>query len=690
MRNQFMFGAVYIIEQDYTDEEMYRDLKNMKECGFTMITLWPIQNAWLAKSSHEWIFTKTRYVLDCCQELGMKAIMQLFGQNQAQEFMPDSALSEEMEYTDQYGPWYNVNCFWANLNHPTVREYIDLYFREAITALKDHPAVYGWDVFNEAHFRSDDEWTVEKYQEYLKDTYKKIETLNKEWYRRYESFSQIRPEMRRAPYSIWSSLLPGIEYEKFRSVNLTEICRFLYETAKKYDKVHPIIIDGTSSAILASDVTMRNNDEFETAYVPDIYGATFYPKSWGRNYKATPWTLSMYFSIPASAARLAGKPYFVNELQTHTQSVLTPGSEVSGEELTAWTLMCIFTGISGMQLWRWRPFLHGYQATGRGLTQMDGTPNERACAMRELMDVIRKNESFFTKGKAVGAAVGIVCSYDIRLFFDSLLKYGEAGDSFWAENLEGWYKALWNRGIPVEFIDLSRMDENTQKPSVMVLPGAVRVGESEAIQLQKYVESGGILIADGRMGALNEKACVPPEGIPGSILSELFGIIEIDVGCEQSMVLGEKKLPIGYQYQRLKLVDAQAETIAAMEDGTPAIVRHSFGKGKTLYFNNFEGLVLSKKLWPELEEIIGDVIKPAGELYAIGKQEQVHISYLESDEEFGILAINFSNREQKVSIHGIPEGMQVNELFSGKSIVSEVVTELVLPEDSHAVFVYRK
>ena len=45
MESNFLFGAVYIIEQDYTDEEMRRDLTNMRDCGFNLITLWPIGNA---------------------------------------------------------------------------------------------------------------------------------------------------------------------------------------------------------------------------------------------------------------------------------------------------------------------------------------------------------------------------------------------------------------------------------------------------------------------------------------------------------------------------------------------------------------------------------------------------------------------------------------------------------------------
>ena len=685
--SKFLFGAVYIIEQDYTDEEMRRDLTNMRDCGFNLITLWPIGNAWLAKSSHEWVFSKTRYVLDLCQELGMKAILQLFGQNQAQEFMPDSAQTPEMESADQYGPWINENSLWANLNHPVVRDYFDTYFREAIFALKDHPAVYGWDVFNESHHRTDDEWTTRKYQEWLREKYGTIEKLNKEWYRRYESFAQVRPEKRRASYSIWSSLLPAVEYEKFRAESLTEICRFLYNTAKKYDYIHPIMIDGTSAMILVDDLTLRNCDEFETAYVPDIYGATFYPKSWGKNFKDTPWTLSMYFSIPAGAARKAHKPYFVNELQTHTQSVLTPGSEVSCEELVSWTLMCVFTGLSGMQLWRWRPFLHGYQATGRGLTRIDGCPNKRAIAVNSLLEVIHNNGELFDDFRISRPAVRIAYSYGGRLFFDSLLKFGVAGKTFWAKNMEGWYKLFWNWGMPAEMTDLERLNEDDFETPVMIVPGAVCVSETQAQSLCRYVENGGILIADGRIGALDDRGCVPPEGIPGKTLSKLFGIVEADVGSGGRMLVGGNVLPTGFETQELELTDSSACVLAVMEDGTPAVVLHEYGKGKTLYFNNFEGLVLLEKLWPELKEIISQVTAKVSCIRA-QKDEHVHLSYIESETQKAVLAVNFSDKAENVSLTGLPAGVVLTELFTGNTVQADNQAVFTLPACSHAVYVW--
>lgn len=685
MMDQCLFGAVYIIEQDYTDEEMRRDLKNMRDCGFGLVTLWPVANAWLADSSHGWVFEKTRFVLDLCQELGMKAILQLFGQNQAQEFMPDSALTKEMEAADEKGGAVNQNCFWANLNHPAVREYMDHYFRAAITSLRDHPAVYGWDVFNEAHHRSDDPWTLRLYQEWLKEKYGTIGELNRRWYRRYESFSQIRPDRRRTGYSIWSSLLPEVEYEKFRSENLTDICRFLYDTAKKYDKVHPIIIDGTSANITYDDLTQRNNDEFETAYVPDIYGATFYPKSWGRNYKTAPWMLSMYFTIPAAAARKAGKPYLVNELQTHTQTVLSPGSEVSCAELVSWILMCTFTGASGMQLWRWRPFLHGYQATGRGLTRMDGTPNKRAAAVRELMQVFSRHEEFLKRAKVPAPAVKLACCYGERLYFDSLLKFGDSGRSFWTQNMEGWYKLFWSMGLAADVTDLEHLDESDRETPVLVVPGAVSLSAAQAEFLCSYVENGGCLIADGRMGALNEWGCVPGEGIPGAALSRLFGIVEADVTSGESMALGGERIPTGFESQELELTDPQAQVLARMEDGTPAVVAHSYGKGRTLYFNTFEGLVLLEERRPAVEALVRGFL-PAAETVRAKKDDQVHIACMQTEEELAVLAVNFSDREQSVELYGLPKGRRMTEWFGGAETVTGDTAGFAMEAGSYAVY----
>ncbi|MCB7318340.1 beta-galactosidase [Lacrimispora sp. 210928-DFI.3.58] len=680
----YLFGAVYIIEQDYTEEEIRRDLSLMRNHGCNLVTLWPVGNPWLAESSHEWKFDQTRMVLDECQALGMKAILQLFGQNQAQEFMPDSALTEEMMIQDERGEHVNENCFWANLNHPVVREYMDLFFKKAITSLKDHPAVFGFDVFNEAHFRSDDAYTVRKYQRWLEERYGSIEKLNRKWYRRYESFSQILPKKRRSAYSIWSSILPDLEYEKFRSENLTEICRFLYETAKKYDQSHPIIIDGTSAQIFSGDVTLRNNDEFATARIPDIYGSTFYPKSWGRNYRYTPWTMAMYYSVPAAAARKAGKPYIVNELQTHTQSILTPGSEVSPQELYNWILMCMFTGSCGMQLWRWRPFLHGYQSAGRGLTQMDGTPNERAGRVRELACWIQGQKDLFSDFTVRRPVVKIAVSYSSRLFFDCFLKWN---GSFWSKDVEGWYRMFWNYGLPAEFADLEHLEG--EEADVLILPSILSVSREMAENLRSYVENGGILIADARLGAVNEYGEVPAEGIPGTILSELFGVREKDVESEGSFLLGGKELPCPFMDQILETEEEAsiAARMAGEKKDCVAVVVHPVGKGKTIYFNSFIGLEFKENRCAEAGEfLMRELLEKKPQVLWARKRDQVHVSYISSGKKTAALVINFSSEPDECVLFGLKEGTELENRMTGERVTAGNETVLSLPADTAYVY----
>jgi beta-galactosidase len=656
------FGAVYIIEQEYSDLEIQKDLQTMRDSGYDLITLWPVANAWLTSNSHEFIYSQTKKVMDYCQKLGIQVILQLFGQNQAQEFMPDTLSAPSLEAQNDFTQGFNENCYWANLNHPTVRHCFENYFESAITALKNHPALYGWDIFNEAHFRSDDPWTTDCYQQWLEKKYGAIDTLNLAWYRRYDGFSQIRPEKRRTPYSIWSSLLPAIDYEKFRSENLTDICRFLYMTAKRWDPQHPIIIDGTSAQILDQHILMRNNDEFETAKIPDIYGATFYPKSWGRNFKETPWNLSLYYLIPSSAAKKANKPYAVNELQTHTQSALTPGSEVNPNELRDWIWMCIFTGPSLIQLWRWRPFLHGYQITGRGLTQFDGSPNARCRAVTQLLKTMKDNAPWFSNCEVEKPTVSLAISYHCRLAFDSLLKWQ---DSYYPEIIKGWNRLLWNLGLQVGISNTEELDSTDFATPVLILPSTVQVSKKETKTLQDYVFKGGCLIADCRLGVMDEMAVAPSEGIPGVALSQLFGIKECEVSSKGSYTLDDVEIQACHMHQILEL-EKNTKVLARMTDGNPAIVEHSYGAGKTLYLNSFVGLGLSGEIPSALRDCIGNWILDTAGVQRIVKSDLVHTAKMKSDTGSLLLVVNFDSSKEGYIQLVVKKGVEIENLMTGE------------------------
>ena len=55
----YLFGAVYLLEPEYSWSEVERDVNYMAEMGFNLLTLWPMPTPWLAKDPSEFVFDDT-------------------------------------------------------------------------------------------------------------------------------------------------------------------------------------------------------------------------------------------------------------------------------------------------------------------------------------------------------------------------------------------------------------------------------------------------------------------------------------------------------------------------------------------------------------------------------------------------------------------------------------------------------
>jgi len=674
MSQKNLFGTVYLIEQEIDDKQRIADLDNISSMGFKAVTIWPLSNSWLANRADEFVFDDTLRVLDLCHERDLKVILQLVGQNPSQEYMPDCLMKEEMLALD------DNNCFWANLNHPEVQRYIHDFFAKAIGAIKHHPAVYAWDVFNEAHLRTMDPWTTKLYQSWLEKKYKTIDNLNRKWYRRYSDFSQVNPADRNANYSVWSSLLPSVDFEKFRSENVNDICGKLVEFAREFDQEHLILIDGTSETLLWPNTTQRNSDEFETAKNCDIYGGTFYPKSWGRSLHKS-WELSLYYGISAGAAKQAGKPFFISELQTHTASALTPGSEVSAEQLSSWSYAAFASGAKCLQLWRWRPFLHGYQSTGRGLTHIDGSLGDRAQEMKKIAQVLNENESLFASAKPVEPAVSIVSSYRSRLFYDVFAdkpKLQGWNGSHHPQALKGWNRAFAASGIPTGVTELSYIKQKQFDSSVLVLPSLISLSDDECQAIIEFVENGGMVVADARLRTVDEWGVVPSEGIPGKHLSELFGFKEVDVAGATEFDFCDTKTAGSFLSQQLEL-SSDVEILATNSQGHPMVVSKKIGKGSCLYFAAFMGMTWQENLTSKQAEFfLKEVLAAAPDTPWAQKTENVMVAFHQTNEKHVVYVINMDCENETVCLKNINVPESVYDLVSKTDIVCKDEIEISL------------
>lgn len=681
MTKKVLFGAVYIIEQERPKQEIIRDFDNMREMGFNLVTLWPVSNSWLAERPDEFVFDDTQWVLDICAERGIKVILQLIGQNPSQEYMPDCLLQPEM-LTPEIR-----NCFWANPNHPDVDRCIHEFISQAINALKDHPAVYAWDVFNEAHLNTEDSWTIGLFRQWLKDKYGTIADLNHRWYRRYGNFEQVNPADRNAPDSLWSSLLPAVDFEKFCSENLTDICRRWVKYARQADSEHPVIVDCVAGLLLSESIVGQNNNDFGIAGTCDIFGGTFYPKSWRQRF-VHGWRLPLCYALSAGAAHKAGKPFHINELQTHTQSALTPGSEVSPNELSGWIWSGLASGARGIQLWRWRPFLHGFQATGRGLTAIDGTPGPRAEAVKTLATVLMRHEPLFAEAGPVNPAVKLVVSYRSRLFYDKLrFNWPDSGH---AAAIEGWFRIFWASGIPVSVTDLDCLDNEDMNTPLLVLPSLISYSDADSEKLENYVKNGGLLIADARLGAIDEYGVVRPDGIPGKVLSKVFGFTETDVAGPVEFNFCKEKVIGSFLSQKLDIA-ADVNVLGSTDKGEPVAVEHQYGQGRSLYFAAFMGRTWREKTTDSQKRFFREfVLNTAPRTPWAEKSDNVTVSFHHNKDWYLVYVINMADTEEYICLHNVPAENHVTELVTSSGLPGGQVISLKVPARQTRVLAWQK
>ena len=657
--SQRLFGAVYLLEPEYSREEIARDVRNMAESGFNLITLWPVANSWLAEDPAAFVFDDTLRFLDLCHSHGMKVLLQLIGQNPAQEYAPDCLLRDELLIRS------SPHNIFVNYNHPEVRQMVLRYFDACVGALKDHPAVFGWDLFNETNFRNEGKHATACYQAWLEKRYGTIGKLNSRWQRRLASFGQIDPEWRLMCYSAWSSLLPAVEYETFQAANLTEICREWCAHVRRLDPGHPVIIDGTAAQLLQPSLTERNTDEFEMAGVCDIYGGTFYPKSWGMALGNKPWELMLYYGIPRAAAERAGKPYFISELQTHTQSLLTPGSEISPQELRLFIWAALAAGGDAIQLWRWRPFLRGCQSSGRGLTSLDGAPGERAHEVAALVKSLRRHAPRLESSRPVPPDVRILLSYRSRLFFDAFRYWGPSAHP---AEVCGWHRVFTALGVAVEAGSIEHLDEEYLKTPVIVLPALISLDEEQVRWLEAYVRNGGCLIADARLNAVDSWGNVRKEGPPGSVLSEVFGVVENDVGPASTFRWEDVELQASFMTQQVR-VSPGAKVLAADPRAFPMVISHRYGLGQTLYFACMPGMEWKENPPAGLAELLRSHLPLAAE-HVVKKPESSIVRWHRGPEGELAYVMNFGAGEALVQF--APRGgCSARELMCGDDVPSE-------------------
>jgi beta-galactosidase len=292
-----------------------------------------------------------------------------------------------------------------------------------------------------------------------------------------------------------------------------------------------------------------------------------------------------------SASR--GKPFwhaetYAGPLWMQPQVLGKPRDEgriASPEDIRYWDLVSYMAGARGMLYLRWRPLLDGALFGAFGAYGMDGSRTPRS----EMVSRIGKwatdpARSGLWQARSVQGDIGILYVPETQLF-----TYAQQGSTtFYAQAMQGAYRAFFRHNIQADWVHLSDIDSY----DLLYLPFPVMLSRATAESLRRWVERGGMLIAEGCPAYFGDRGHVGAVQ-PNYGLHELFGARESDVEFTPD-ILGDLRftvdgLPVwGGTFMQV-YQPTTGTAVGWYEDGRVAVVDHAYGRGRTRLVGTIAG-----------------------------------------------------------------------------------------------------
>jgi len=369
-------------------------------------------------------------------------------------------------------------------------------------------------------------YTLAEFRNWLQQRYKSIKSLNDAWKSAFAEWEEIQPPR------LFPQVPPTIDWRYFMDdVYLAEALRWKAEALRRSDPQRRPILAHMGSAAIGSTSGWRYSE------VVDIFGSSAYPawtafSKWDadatRDGQPLPkwpalhhelWeNIMMTFDYIRSSSRDGN--FWTAELQGGPiVTGLNRGRIPDPADIRRWVLGCLAAGSRGICFWNHRTEIFWQESYGFGLLDLQGSHTPRADEAGRLGKAINAHADLFTRGEHPRPQVALVMNED-------LWHFAEGSTSNVKEHLlhtiRGNYRALWNRGIPVDFLEAEKIASAGSNYKALILPFPVALGSSVIESLKTYVRNGGTVISEACPGRLDRFGMAfPSELAPG--VEELFG-----------------------------------------------------------------------------------------------------------------------------------------------------------------------
>ena len=560
------------------------------------------------------------------------------------------------------------NLHGGRHNHCYTSPYYRQKVREMNTLLatryKDHKALKLWHISNEYGGECHCLLCQEAFRSWLEEKYHNdIHELNSQWWTRFWSHEFSSFEEIESPSLHGEKGIHGLNLDWKRFVT--------YQTNNFMENEMVPLREITPNVPVTTNFmgTYSGYDAWVLGKTVDVISWDSYP-NWHNDYESVADTAASAAFIHDINRSFKKQPFLLMEStpsQVNWQStnkLKRPGMH----ELSS--IQAVAHGADSVQYFQWRKS-RGASEKFHGAV-IDHYGKEDTRVFREVA----------TLGKHLTELDELVGTYpktEVALLFD--------WDNRWAiENMQGLnkrvdyegtcknhYRPFWNMGLSV---DVNEMKESFEGYKLVVAPMLYMLKPGVANRLKDYVKAGGALILTYVTGYVNENDLCFLGGFPGDGLIDVSGIWaeEIDplFPSDRNAVVMNKPFANGKEcyecFDLCEIIHAKegTEVLATYDSdfyqGTPAVTKHTYGKGTCYYIATRTEQVFLTDFYQSLVTELGILGPPIEKI-----PDGISITHRNSEDAAYYFIMNFSEKVQTVKL--LRNGVDV---FTGKTVNSDI------------------
>ncbi|MBP7179603.1 MAG: beta-galactosidase [Dysgonomonadaceae bacterium] len=676
-----------------SDAEWRVDLQQIKDLGFNTVRTW-VEWAACEPEPGKYNFDNLRVLMRLANETGLKVFIQIYVDS-APDWVAQNypyALFEAQSGDKVYPQSAPGAC----TDNEAVEDAVLNFYAETAKVATSYPNFFGWDLWSEPHIIN---WaslnyipnvqfcfcdgTQARFRKWLEKKYGSLENLNSAWYRNFTDWAQVE-----APrFSTILSYTDFIDWKTFIYEKLVEDMQARYDAIRSVDKTHLVTAHAVGASLFQSPhVGAGATDDFLMARPLDYYGVSIYPK---HNLPQTAWsvtTLRTVMDFTRSANRENGG-WYVGELQAGLGTIALQVSDpVTSDDHRVWVWSAIAKGAKGVNIYAYYPMSSGYEAGGYGLINLDGTLTERAVNAGKIAEVVNRNQQLLLEAIPSKAEIGIVYNPLTQMVGGMQRNDFPAALS---QSLIGYYQTFANHNISVDFIHRKHIENNDlSQYKLIIIPYPIMFTREAASGLRAFVENGGYVIAEARIG-WNDDRGYASEIIPGLGMHDIFGVRENEIRMRENIEFtitdedhpalqglkeGSKLTGSMYAESLSMLNNRDVKVLATTEQGQPVIVSTRYGKGESMLVGTYMGMANFQKFNSNNDRFFINLLnwasikRPFTTSLDGRSSDQVEVRLMDTKNGYLVFIINHGTKSEKIDI-------ELNMSENGEYALRDIIKE---------------